>query len=223
MTATLTRTNPGIHVPSPRHNRSFDPVSYRAAPSMTQNAAVVEEAQDDLDRQFTAGHDSALAAAYQRYAPMVHGIAIRACANHDDAADITQAVFVSAWRGRSGFQPERGSLGAWLATITRRRIADHWEARSRDQRAMAAVAGRDMPADSEPARADEVALRVAIADEIANLGQPQGTIIRMAFFEDLTHNQIAQRLDLPLGTVKSHIRRSLDRLRTRMEAEDGAY
>lgn len=171
---------------------------------------------------FRSGHDDALAEAYRRWSRMVHATAARSTGNSEDAADITQMVFVNAWKGRETYRPEAGSLPGWLMTITRRRIADHWESRTRDAKVRSAVEAVEPVSDSAPPDTDRVAAQMFVADELERLGDPAGRIVRMAFYDDLTHTQIAERLDMPIGTVKSHIRRSLERLRSRMEVEDVA-
>lgn len=178
--------------------------------------------EDDVAVRFAAGDEHALVQAYERTSRLVHGAALRATGNAADAADITQSVYVSAWRGRAGFDPQRGSLTAWLTSITRRRIADHWEERSREVRRTVAVAQTTPASPVEESTAESTVDRVLLADELARLGDPQKRILELAFFQDLTHTQIASVLDLPLGTVKSHIRRSLEQLRRRLEVDGAA-
>jgi len=167
---------------------------------------------DRLERRFRAGDERALAAAYERWAPLVHTLALRSLGEVADAEDVVQRTFVSAWEGRSGFDPQRGRLAGWLVGIARHRIADAHETRTRLRDLRDRLEGVEQE-QHEPDLAD----RLLVADEIAHLDAVAQQVMRLAFYDDLTHTQIAERLGLPLGTVKSHIRRSLQRLRSRLE------
>ncbi len=173
-----------------------------------------------LAELFAAGDERALAWAYERWAGLVYGLAARALGSGTDAEDVTQQVFISAWTGRAGFRPGRGSLGAWIVGITRHRIADALSRIRREQRLREALAELARAAPEEAG--SDTTSRVVLLTELAHFDQPQRRIMELAFFDDLTHTQIAERTGLPLGTVKSHIRRSLQRLRARLEVDDVA-
>jgi RNA polymerase sigma factor (sigma-70 family) len=176
----------------------------------------------EVARRLAAGEEQALAWAYERWAATVHGMAVRAFGPGPDAEDVTQQTFVAAWTGRAGYRPDRGPLAAWLVGICRHRIADTWAGRERSRRATEAAL-TDAHAQPSGAAVDTtVADRVLLLRELDRIDQPQRAIIEMAFFQDLTHTQIAARTGLPLGTVKSHIRRTLERLRDRLEVDGAA-
>ena len=181
-----------------------------------------DESRLALEAAFRAGRPEAVRELYDRYSPLVYTIARRSLGSVADAEGVPQQVFVAAWRGRAGFDPVRAPLQAWLIGITRNTVADAHARRARELRA-ADAATRTVeevapPAD-DPTRVVE---QVVVADALGDLGEPQGEIMRLAFFDELTHVEIAERVGLPLGTVKSHIRRSLGRLRTRLEVADVA-
>lgn len=174
-----------------------------------------------LAQRFVAGDERALAEIYGQWSSLVYSLALRSLGDATDAEDVTQKVFVSAWQSRARFDPQRASLSAWLVGITRHTVADTHEARTRqrlltDQ--VASVTSDDAVASPEADLAD----RLLIADEMARLDPIPRAVVRLAFFDDLTHFQIAERLGIPVGTVKSHIKRSLSKLRGRLEVSHGA-
>lgn len=176
------------------------------------------ESDGEITAAFQDGRAEALSRAYARFGPLVFTIALQTLRNQADAEDVTQQVFVAAWRGRTTFNANRGSLAAWLVGITRHAVTDVLRARGRENDALQQAAGAGPGALPDT---DQIINRVVLADELSRLGDPQRDIMRLAFYTDLTHEQIASKLGLPLGTVKSHIRRSLLRLRARMEIGDG--
>ena len=174
-------------------------------------------ADDDegIAADWVQGEQDALERAYRRWSGLVHGLSRRAV-GPDDADDVTQAVFVSAWRGRATYDPQAGPLGAWLVGITRRRIADHLRTRRRHPVAeMSPDEGADSAGWSQADSAD----LLTIYEELERIGDPQRRIILLAYVGDLTQREIAERLDLPLGTVKTHTNRTLARLRTLLGGE----
>lgn len=129
-------------------------------------------------------------------------------------------MFVSAWNSRHTLRPDKGTVPGWLVGITRHKVADVHAKRARLARDAQAVAENTLPDESAPPPDDLLATRLVLHDELERLGEPRGTIVRMAFLEDRTHDEIAERLAMPLGTVKSHVRRGLLHLRTRLEEVD---
>ena len=176
-----------------------------------------------LGAAFPDGDEQVLRQAYDRYGGMVYRTALRCLPTPADAEEATQATFLSAWQARATYRPGEAPLGAWLVAIARRRAIDRLRSISRER--LATGAEDQVAADSahpeptqDPAR---VVDRLVVADELARLPQTQRRVLELAFFDDLTHAQISGVTGLPLGTVKSHLRRGLLQLRRRWEV-DGA-
>jgi RNA polymerase sigma-70 factor, ECF subfamily len=170
--------------------------------------------ETELSMGFARGDEACLQEVFRRLAPLIYTIAYRALDSSSDGEEITQEVFVSAWRARDNYQAEKGSLSGWLIGITRHRIADRQRARGRDLRLVQAVTNTtDVQLQPEISTLVD---RIVLTEEIGRLPHPRGSILQLAFWEGRSYSQIAEQLDLPLGTVKSHARRALRHLRTQL-------
>ncbi len=187
----------------------------------------VELASDaeSLEQRFATGGPSLLRAAYERHGALVHSFCAR-MVGPDDAADVTQEVFVSAWRAQERYDTAVGGLPGWLIGIAKNRCIDHLRRRGRQPRTVTfaseapsteALAAKARSTDGgsgvrSEREMERVAERMVLAQALDSLPERQRTVLLLAFLEDLTHEQIAQRCNIPLGTVKSDLRRNLPRL-----------
>lgn len=175
---------------------------------------------DSLEASFAQGDADALRAAFETHGPLVHSIARRALGPHR-ADDVTQEVFVGAWRRRDRFDPARGSLAAWLTTMTKHRIIDHVRSERRHDDRRAADHDLDRLGEPTPSAVDRLADKMVVADAIRQLPPRQRRVVTMHYIDGLTHHEIAERFPLPLGTVKSDLRRSLQSLRAHLDTSGG--
>lgn len=182
-----------------------------SAPRQT-DAALMQEIQ-------RGGHH-ALGELYDRFALPAYRIAFSVCHDRDCAQDAVQDAFVSIWSSRATYKPERGSVAGWAMTIVRHR-AIHL-ARSRSiaaRRDEAAVAPDDQPArDDVPTDFAARSETERLLELLALLPPAQREVIRLGFFDGLTHEAIAQRLALAPGTVKGRMRLGLSKLRSELAA-----
>jgi RNA polymerase sigma-70 factor (ECF subfamily) len=181
-----------------------------------------EHEQDDavlaLAARLVAGEETALEEVYDRWAALVHTYALRALHDPHDAEEVTQQVFVAAWRSRHTLTPSPAALPAWLVGIARHKVADVRAARARDAARLAAVVSLPGARDGDHQSADDdVAERLVVRQAVEELPDPRRTIMFLAFWEEHSHAEIAEKVGLPLGTVKSHVRRGLMKLHQQLE------
>ncbi|MFF7762239.1 MULTISPECIES: sigma-70 family RNA polymerase sigma factor [Streptomyces] len=207
--STLPAVPPGTAAGEPRWAVS--------APPSAWTLPEVAPGEEELARGLLAGDEACLTLAYHRWSPLVHTLARRSLGDPSEAEDVTQQVFIGLWRGRRGYRPERGTLGGWIVGITRRKVADALRARSRRfDLAVRADARVVLPPHTED-RTEATVDGLVVRAELAKLPSAQQRVLRLTFYEDLSQIQIAERTGWPLGTVKSHARRGMHRLRRGLE------
>ncbi len=174
-----------------------------------------------LVERMAAGDERALGELYDRHAGAMYSLALAIVGERADAEEVVTDAFGQAWRTAQQFDPARGSVGAWLATITRSRALDLVRARGRRSRALTRAALQDHEGLAAPIAVaaapdrdvERQEARRLVARSLAELSEPQRRVIELAYFGGLTHTEIAATLQEPLGTVKTRIRAGMEKLR----------
>jgi RNA polymerase sigma-70 factor (ECF subfamily) len=166
-----------------------------------------------------AGDADALRQLYELQAARLHGIALRITRQPAMAADVVHDAFVSVWQFASTFDPSRGSPEAWLTSIIRHRALDTMRRYRREIVTGLGGEAEQVGTDPDPlARLQHSSEAAALHRCLQELDAERRRLIAMAFLDGLTHNQLAHTLAIPLGTIKSSIRRGLAVLRRCLES-----
>lgn len=203
----------------------------------------VGESEDaTLVRAVANGSEEALAALYDRHVGGVHAVALRLTSDRQVAEEVVQETFLALWNRAELFDPALASLGTWLRTIARNRTVDRLRAAGRrpplvslgradddefegdvDRLGAATVVLGGAAPDLGPEAAVEAAdLRDAVVAALADMPEAERVVIVLAYREGLTQVEIAERLEWPLGTVKTRTRRALAHLRAALEGGHAA-
>ena len=175
------------------------------------SADLQDPARDaSLVAAISLGDQQAMGRLYNLYSSLVYSVALRVLGDTGAAEDILQEVFIQLWRNPTAFNSSRGSLPAWLAVITRNRAIDFLRKRRPESGSTEVVISiePDLASDTERSHAIE-----KIRDALSGMPDVQRTALEMAFFQGLTHMEIAEKTGDPLGTIKTRIRTGLIALR----------
>ena len=197
----------------------------------------------ELVRAVGSGSEEALAALYDRHMAGVHAVALRLTNDQQLAEEVVQETFLALWNRAETFDPALASLATWLRAIARNRTVDRLRATGRRPQLVplpghgdaedadvgfdrvgvdAVIVGGAAPDPGPEAAAEAAEARAAVGAAIAGMPDQERTVILLAYREGLTQSEIAERLEWPLGTVKTRTRRALARLRAVLEAGNAA-
>jgi RNA polymerase sigma-70 factor (ECF subfamily) len=179
----------------------------------------------DLVQAMARGDSAALSELYEQTVSQVFAIARGMLRSKEDAEEVVCDVYLSAWQRASSYDPKRGSVMAWLAVVTRNRAIDVLRQRrpvisldDMDNEALAAsLAGQALCPEQ---LLQQFQSGTAVHRALATLSEQRRQLLGLAFFQDLSHQEIAAHVGLPLGTVKSHVRRALAALQAELAAPE---
>jgi len=202
----------------PRLEAASSPAQRRKkTPNLPATSAI--DPLTDLMPRIAAGDRAALRQLYQATSAKLFGVCLRILSNRDESEDVLQEVYITIWRRADRFEAGRASVMTWVSTIARNRAIDRLRARGP---LAYAEQVEELEIDDGQPRADTL-LEAAQSGEalgkcLSELDDRTEKVIRTAFFEGVTYEALAARMDAPLGTVKSWIRRGLAKLKGCLES-----
>jgi RNA polymerase sigma-70 factor (ECF subfamily) len=184
----------------------------------TIRAVAADHVSDgELLGRIARGDRAAFELLYERYARAVFGLALRRLGDRDRAEEAVQETFAAVWRSARSYRPDRGPGGPWLYAVARNAIVDRFRGRAEPVADVPETASSDAGPD-EAAEAGWVAWRVHRA--LAALPKPEREVLELAYWSGLSQSEVAEFLNVPLGTVKTRTRTALGRLSRLLEHED---
>jgi RNA polymerase sigma-70 factor (ECF subfamily) len=186
----------------------------------------VEDPGRQLDAELLGkvaeGDETAFAQLYDRFSPGLYSLVIRMTNDEAEAQDVLQDAFSHIWRRAASYDRQRSAAFTWAVMVTRNKCIDRLRVRQRFARIVEkATIESTADAPMDESAADEAGMkdeRTRVRTVLAKVSPEQKQAIELAFFNDFTHEQIAERLGAPLGTVKARIRRGLQKLRELLAA-----
>jgi RNA polymerase sigma-70 factor, ECF subfamily len=177
-----------------------------------------------LMRLMARSNTGALSELYDRYSRLVYGLALQATGEPASAEEITQDTFLRAWENAASYQSDKGKVGTWLASIARNRSIDILR-KKQARRENNQVSLEELPSfaltddENVEKKADLRRRQSLVRQALAQLPQDQREVLALAYFRGMTHEQIAESLQQPLGTVKTRIRLGMQKMRRCLQEE----
>jgi RNA polymerase sigma-70 factor (ECF subfamily) len=167
----------------------------------------------ELARRVASRDRAAFLALYDRYAGRVYGLCLRMLQDPAAAEEVSQETFLKLWARAGQFDPRRGALISWLLTIARRTALDRFRREARRPRLQPDDSDDRLNQIPDPSSESEEARWGSLRLALQELPEDQRSAIQLAYYQGLSHREIAEFLDIPLGTVKTRIRLGMQRLR----------
>lgn len=176
-----------------------------------------EDAWRSYLERLKSGDQDALGSLYDESSSLVYGVVRRVLDNRADAEEVVLDVYKQIWRGVQSYDEGRGTATAWLITLARSRSLDRRRATATQTRAEFPLLGETQEMVSAGNAGEAAMERGRLLMAMSTLTTEQREVVELAFFQGLTHSELAARLGLPLGTVKTRIRQGLLRMRGQLE------